>query len=133
MNEDTFSHGSSTFEREELLARCIGRVDLLERVLNTFQHRFGEDLAQLENDLRSANVEDLARVAHRMKGASANIAAPRLSSLASVIERLARQRRLAEISPHIHEIRKEWLRFRHKAFGNGSKVNGKNDIGTTNG
>jgi HPt (histidine-containing phosphotransfer) domain-containing protein len=93
----------------------MGRAELLERVLQTFQRHFGHDLEQLEDDYRAANAVEVANVAHRMKGASANVSALELSRIASEIERLARLGNLNEMTPLLHDLRQEWTRFRESA------------------
>jgi len=87
----------NTFNHDELLARCVGRLDFMERILNSFELRFGEDLEQLEEHLKSSDADEVARLAHKMKGASANVAALCLNKQVAEIEQLARSQRLDEI------------------------------------
>jgi len=100
---------------DELLARCMGNIEFAERVLTKFQQCFGEDLAQLEQELFSENVEEIARVAHRLKGASANAAAPALREQAADIEDLARARKITEIPPHLEQLQGAWSQFVEEA------------------
>lgn len=96
---------------EELTARCLGHMDFVQRILAKFQARFGEDLEELEEGLAATDADRVAEVAHRMKGAAANVAAPRLREEAAAVEQLARGGRLAGVPPHVHRIRNDWTRF----------------------
>jgi HPt (histidine-containing phosphotransfer) domain-containing protein len=96
---------------EELLARCLGNVDIAEKVLSKFQDRFGVDLAELERGLDAGDPQAIALTAHRIKGASANVAAPALYEVAAGLEELGRSERLAEVPAGVAQLRGEWTRF----------------------
>ena len=96
---------------DELVERCMGQIDFAERVLSKFEQTFGGDLTELEDLLERENHEEIALVAHRLKGASANVGAPRLCDRAAKIENLARAQRTAEIPPYLDQLRSEWSRF----------------------
>lgn len=111
MEQQSAHRDPPVFDREDLLARCLGKLDLAERVLAKFHLRFELDLDELEQAMRSEDLESLARVAHRLKGASANVAAVRLRVKAAGIEELARRGCLQEISEYMEGLRSEWARF----------------------
>jgi len=111
MDEKLVDQAPSVLHHEELLARCMGNVEFAERVLDRFQQSFGADLAELEKGLDSENAEQVSSVAHRLKGASANVSAPGLCQWASEIEQLGRAARLSEIPTHLERLRCEWSRF----------------------
>gem|GEM_PF-3495103 len=96
---------------DELAARCLERIDFIERVLHSFSDRFVEDLEQLERYVETEDVQAIARLAHRMKGACGNTAAQELHEQVSRIERLAREDRFAEILPSIAGIHLAWTNF----------------------
>ena len=77
---------------DELLARCMGNIGFAERILAKFQDRFEHDLEELDRALQARDAEAVARTAHRIKGASANVAASRLHEHAAEIEQLGRDR-----------------------------------------
>lgn len=93
------------------MARCLGKLDLAERVLAKFESRLDEDLAELEQALRAEDSELIASIAHRLRGASANAAAHGIRERATTIEQLARQRRLPEMPAQMQGLRREWARF----------------------
>lgn len=70
----------------ELLARCVGRVDLAQRVVGAFVAQLEEDIPGLSSELESGNTDAACKIAHRLKGASANVAAEELRAVAERIE-----------------------------------------------
>ena len=101
----------SAFEFDELVERCLGNLEFVERVLGKFQHRFGENLEELERALEAEDRERIVRVAHRLKGESANMAARGLRDQAAEIEQLGRDGRVCEIRPCLAQLRAEWSLF----------------------
>ncbi|MHB8865265.1 MAG: Hpt domain-containing protein [Pirellulaceae bacterium] len=100
---------------DELLARCLGNIGFAERILAKFQDRFEHDLAELDRALQSRDADAVARTAHRIKGASANVAASRLHERAAAIEQLGRAQRLSDIPHGLEQLRHEWSCFRDEA------------------
>ena len=96
---------------EDLMTRCMGNIEFAERILSIFQELGNQALADLEQAMAAEDTEMLARLAHRLKGASANAAAPGLQALAAEIERAAGQSSLGEIPAHLENLRHEWNRF----------------------
>jgi HPt (histidine-containing phosphotransfer) domain-containing protein len=60
---------------DSLTKRCLGRVDLAYRVLEKFNSSVGNDMALLEQAIVARNLTEVARVAHRVKGASLSVSA----------------------------------------------------------
>jgi Amt family ammonium transporter len=96
---------------ESLLERCMGNLDFVERVLERFQERFPQQLAELERLLETKDAEQLAMAAHRIKGNSANVSATGLHRVAGEIEGLCRANRLGEIPRHVDRLHREWARY----------------------
>lgn len=105
----------SVLRFDELLARCAGRLDFAERVIQKFLTHFSQDLESLEQAWDAGDWDSLTCTAHRMKGAAANIAAPGLHSLASEVEEAARQRRPELLSEVLPRLRDDWLPFSQTA------------------
>ncbi len=99
------------FNLEELLARCVGRMDFAERLLDKFLVHFAEDIDRLEQHLEQGDWEELARVAHCMKGASANIAAAGLRDQVAGIEASARDHQAEGLPSQMRRLREEWSQF----------------------
>ncbi len=111
MDQEGGNPAAAVFNRQELIARCLGNFELAERVLSKFQTRFEEDLEELQRAIVAENAEWTAAVAHRLKGAAANAAAPMLRDRTAKIEDLARRRALAEVSPYLRRLQEAWCCF----------------------
>jgi HPt (histidine-containing phosphotransfer) domain-containing protein len=100
---------------EGLQRRCMGNLDLVERVIEKFQQRLPEELASLEKAMETGEPEEIARAAHRIKGTSASVSANRLQAVAEAIEELSRAAQTAEIPAHFALLKGEWARYqRHR-------------------
>jgi len=102
---------ADVLDLEALRNRCMGNVELVQRVLDKFQQRIPEELAELENLLTAGNFEQVARVAHRLKGTSANAGAPGLREAAAEIENSGREARVGDVSVGIEHLRGEWEKY----------------------
>lgn len=102
---------TSAFDYQELLDRCLGNIEFAERVLTKFQSRFDADLMELEQALDAKDADAVARVAHRLKGASATAAAGGIRHQAAEIEDLARKHDVNEVPNRLRELRNECSRF----------------------
>jgi len=100
---------------DELLSRCLGSIQLAERIIATFQSGFEVDLNELEKAVETRNAELTASIAHRLKGASASVSAHVLRNRAAQIENLARQNHLTEVPLHLEQLRGDWQRFTQHA------------------
>ncbi len=105
------SSSPEALDLASLVDRCMGNLDLVERILEKFQTQIESDLDELEAVLNEQQQEHIARVAHRIKGASANVSAGKLQQVASEIEQLGREARVAEIAPRLEQLRSEWARY----------------------
>src|SRR5262245_7493911 len=66
---------SSVVDYEELVTRCLNKIDFAERMLTLFQSHCGKELAVLEQACEAADLEAVRRISHRLAGAAANAAA----------------------------------------------------------
>ena len=111
MNRELPESHPDVFDLDELISRCLGNIDLAERIIATFQSGFEADLSELEKAVRAQNAELTAGIAHRLKGASASASAHSLRNRMSEIERLARQDNLTEMPLHLEKLRGDWQDF----------------------
>lgn len=122
MATDHADQETAALDYDQLLARCLGNLDFAERILTKFQQRFGEELKQIEQGLNLVDPEQIARVAHSLKGASATVAAPGLAAEMAGIESLARASRLEEIPGCLDRLQDEWARFVDSAAAHGTQA-----------
>jgi HPt (histidine-containing phosphotransfer) domain-containing protein len=121
MPSDLSTQESAPIDLQELIERCMGNLELAERVLSKLQSRFDEDMARLEQALSAKDGQLIASIAHRLKGASANVAAHDLQKCAAEIEELANQDILADLPVHLEILRHQWSRLNDSNLLSGMK------------
>ena len=107
----TLAGSAPAFKYEELVSRCLGNFDLIEKVLETFERQFTADLSALDVAMDGGDATEIANLAHRMKGAACNVAAPALTQELVALEEAAGAANAYAISTAGQRIRAEWLRF----------------------
>ncbi len=108
----------------QILERCLGSRQLVDRVLSSFEQRFEAELDAVRGELVSGDVEALAKLSHRLKGACANAAAEELADLSSELEAAARAEQLDQARIICDGMPEAWSRFvaARKAFRSDRKV-----------
>jgi two-component system sensor histidine kinase/response regulator len=81
---------SAPIDAPALLNRCRGKAELAARLLNTFATSVEGQLAELRATLNGARWDVFTRVAHTIKGASANLSANPVSAAAAEVEKLGK-------------------------------------------
>jgi len=80
----------TVLDHEQLLHRCMGKPEVVHRVLRRFEQTAPEIAARIEPLLSSGDTEQAGREAHSLKGASANLAAEPLRVASAEVERLCK-------------------------------------------
>jgi HPt (histidine-containing phosphotransfer) domain-containing protein len=96
---------------DELTRRCMGRTDFAERLLQSFEKRFPDELQEIVNSLELEDSTRLARLVHQLRGTTANICAPALTQILQQIEELIESRRVTEIPRWIDLADRQFQRF----------------------
>jgi len=78
------------FEPWELLGRCLGKPELAARVLQKFERQLADDLVKLEHAIEVRDSTTAGGLAHRIKGAAANVAAHGVCEQAGLLETVLR-------------------------------------------
>jgi PAS domain S-box-containing protein len=86
-----------------------GQPDMVSRLIDLFLGQAPTHLASLRAALDDARAEDLARAAHALKGASANLGATKLSAIAADLEIAGRQGDLVPAEQLLANLHEEWL------------------------
>jgi HPt (histidine-containing phosphotransfer) domain-containing protein len=94
-----------------LCDRCMGNLDLVQRVLDKFETRLPEEMAELERVLELEDAAKIALVAHRIKGNSSNVSATSLRHAAAKIEELSRAGRVADARAQLDGLQDQWRRY----------------------
>lgn len=100
---------------QDLISRCMGNSEFAERILTKFEKRFDDDLAHLERELEQGDSAEVARSAHRLKGACANVSANGLRDIFSRLEEIGGSGELHKAPEYMDDLRAEWSRFQAKA------------------
>ncbi len=90
-----------------LLKRCGNDPKFAAAVTQRFQSQAGAEVVKIELALSHQDAAALSRTAHTLKSMSAYLAADRAADLARQIESLARESRLAEVTPILNSLRAE--------------------------
>lgn len=101
----------SPLDVDELSARCLGRLDLVDKVLRRFHQAMDQELDELECALRAADASAIAGIAHRIKGTSLTVAAHGLTDCAEQLETAAQTDGPASCDEGVAAIREEWTRL----------------------
>lgn len=97
---------------EQLVNRCMGRLDLVERLLASFEVRFPNELSQIEQSIDAGDVDHLVRLVHQLKGASANVSARGLYSILVNMEEAGRANQLEGAAAYLPEVHCAWDQFK---------------------
>ena len=97
---------------DDLLARCMDNQDLAQRILARFEQTFGDDLNSFCKAVGDQDADQMARLAHRLKGASANVSATKLFGVLTELESLVRSSRQDDPTELMGDLQNEWARFK---------------------
>jgi CheY-like chemotaxis protein len=95
LGNDPLTMSSGVLDRVALLARIDGDRVLLAELVRLFVQERPELLGSIEAALRDGDAKELARAAHKAKGAFGNLSAPLAQQCAVELELLARHGELA--------------------------------------
>lgn len=96
---------------DQLVRRCMGRIELAERLLTSFQERLPVEVAQIQECLAASDPVRLARLVHQFKGTTANVSAPELHGIAVRMEHAARAGQCDVVAGCLTEVAQAWQRF----------------------
>ena len=105
-------------DMKQLVHRCLGRIDLVERLLNSFESRFPEDLSQIEQCLHEEDSTQLTQLIHQLKGSAGNVSAPALHALMTRMEQAVKAKRTEDASRCLEDVHRAWdsyLKFKPSA------------------
>jgi HPt (histidine-containing phosphotransfer) domain-containing protein len=79
-----------------LLHRCMGNHDLAHRVVQKFLIQAEADTKEIQTAIQGQDSSKLRLVAHRLKGSAANVSAESVRGIASRLEVLGQECKLAQ-------------------------------------
>lgn len=92
---------------EDLKARCLGNLALVERVLTKFADQLDRDLDHLEVAVQAGDAPAAAELAHRIKGIAASVSARSLFNDAATAEQRALDNELGLLPEQLHRLRND--------------------------
>ena len=115
---------------DSLLKRCLGNRDLPKKLLAKFHARLPDEIDQMAAAVAAGDGPLIASLAHRLKGAAANLSAEPLREAASELESIGRGGELKNAEIWLAELKTQGARFqptsctrRRKKLRNGRKPN----------
>jgi HPt (histidine-containing phosphotransfer) domain-containing protein len=103
---------AEVLDYDALIERCMGNLNLAHRLLERCQTHLPQEIDEVEKALEQQDADQVACLAHRLKGATATILAQGMNQVAEEIERCGHRGCLADIPPQMERLRREWDRFR---------------------
>jgi len=97
---------------DDLLARCMDNQDLAQRILARFEQTFGEDLNRFCDAVEAQDADQMAYLAHRLKGASANVSATKLLGVLNELESSVRSIRPDNLTALMEQLQNAWTHFK---------------------
>ena len=92
---------------DELSARCLGRLDLVAKVLGSFHSSLGHELQQLEQACDAADADGIGGIAHRLKGTALTVSALRLKAYTEDLENAAAVKDLPKVEQCVAAVKRE--------------------------
>lgn len=96
---------------EELLGRCLGRVDLMDKLLANFDGILAPQISQLEAAVQISDAPQIKTIAHRIKGAALTVSAKDLSKYAERLEASAAQTSSEQCANCLEDVLRECERL----------------------
>ena len=98
---------SPPFDVQDLARRCLGNLDVVERVIKKFERGADDTLEQIRRSVAAGDAGEITRLAHRLKGTAANLSAETLRVAATQLEETARAGDLSEADACLAQLRGE--------------------------
>ncbi len=89
---------------KEVMERVENDKELLIELIEIFLDDCPKKMGKLRKAIEDKNYEEIADVAHSLKGASGNLAAKKISALFLILEKKGKDKDLSDIDPIIQEI-----------------------------
>jgi PAS domain S-box-containing protein len=108
--------GAPVFDREKMLANLDNDEELLGQLIEMYTEDEARMVATVDAAVAAGDAEALYNAAHALKGAVSNFCAERAQSKAQQLERLGREKQLADAPAILAELHQELIALR-EAFG----------------
>ena len=90
-----------------LLDRCVGSIEVASKVLAQFEKQLDSNVRGIEQSVAAGEAAETAKLAHALKGTSANLSAPGISTVAAELEQMGRNADLAGAEAALTRLKSE--------------------------
>lgn len=111
INPEAGTSEAAPLDLNDLLRRCLGKPEVMQRSIAKFQKGLPEEMRQIEQCLARGESKKLALLAHSLKGAAASLSAGSLQAAAAQLEKHAKDGDLAAARCCLAELRKQCRRI----------------------
>lgn len=108
MTTNQIDNLASVINVDDLMSRCMGNLEFVERILTIFHSRCEADLQELEAAIVASDLVQVQRISHRLKGACANAGASSLSARASELWTAANKEFTDVVAARFAQFKQEW-------------------------
>jgi CheY-like chemotaxis protein/HPt (histidine-containing phosphotransfer) domain-containing protein len=91
----------------DFLARCLGDAGVAANVLDVFVGQIAQELDNLAQTIGQGDMDQLMRLAHRIKGSASGISAERVRAAAFELEKTGRQKDLPAAVRQLAQLKSE--------------------------
>jgi HPt (histidine-containing phosphotransfer) domain-containing protein len=102
---------SAVVDFESLLKRCLNNKELPKKLLTKFHARLPEELRQINEAVAARDSAQISAMAHRLKGAAANLSAEPMREAAAEPEAIGRDGDLTDAEMWLARLNTEGTRF----------------------
>ncbi|MCE3019258.1 MAG: Hpt domain-containing protein [Pirellula sp.] len=95
------------FDREGFLLRCMGNQALAKKLAVVFAGTLPKEQRDLHSAIETNELDQVRRIAHRVRGTAKNICAVPLAEAAFLVEHAAEQRDVALLYTHLESLKKQ--------------------------
>jgi HPt (histidine-containing phosphotransfer) domain-containing protein len=92
-------------DRGGFLSRCMGNQALATKLAGVFLGTLPKEQQALELAIETIDLDDVRRIAHRVRGTAKNICAVPLAEAAFLVEQAAEQRNVASLHTHLETLK----------------------------
>jgi len=120
--QEQVQSNSKVFKKEDALKRMQGDGDLLKEILGIFQEDFPESFKRIRQSVVSEEFIKVSRLAHSLKGASANTGADGLANVFSALEKAAESSQKLEVNQLLEKVEAVYAQFISELVAEGYKI-----------